>query len=1290
LEKVSYPEELMVMLSRLISGVGGILILLFLPLDAFPSQTEPQIRLKTNNADPLYLGFADPPHEFTVRPFWFWNGKLEKREVERQIEEMVSQGVYGAYAHNRTGLDTPYLSEEYFSIIEAALKKSKELGFHFSVVDDYEWPSGEARDVWLKGVPSRVIAANPDFRMQSLAYVEKIAPGLRPVELDIPQAFQFAMAMRVDEKKDVVDPGTLQDLSASFNHGRLVWNVPEGRWLVTAYYLRPAQGMDGGLVDLLNPAAIRKFLDLVYEEYYRRFGSYFGNVLDSTYADHEGAYGAGIAWTPGIFETFQKIKGYDLKKYLPLLAHEGGKLTPKVRCDFMEVVSDLYAGSFFQQVSDWCRAHGIHWSGHVWEHSLMEEAAADGDLQGIMRAWDVPGVDTLVENGRSPGHFKAVASVAHFRHTRFTCENQGLQGWESTIDFQKMRLGTNMIAAWGPTMFIPHAFNYDPKRIEYPPNWFYQQPFWKYFKNYADYTRRLSYMNAQGRHVASVLLFKPTESVWAHANPVFSPTFVREQLEEPWNNPIDEINSMFYKMMDDLAEQRWDYDVADSHYLLQSRLQGRQMQISDESFQVLVMPPCTTMKRAALEKVEQFYDAGGIVVAVGFLPSHSMEEGENDPKIAEILRHIFGQSDPQGSLQNVNTAGGKAFFLREGIADLSSTLASQISSDVKITTGPQEHLFYQHRRQETTDYYWIVNDGENSRENRILFSVRGIPEKWDPLTGNRLPLYYRHTPGGTEARLRFDPWDACYVVFHPGENPLGKFEWVDGNLEDFHLVEAHPGEILVSARAPADSAHQFFIKLKDEKGILHHGTATLPVALPALPLAGNWKFTPLNETMEAPYAAVKLDYQQEGERLGWHGRGYQDVTWSRQWLSRERFTVKQWSLLGPFPNEDYAGFYAEYPPEKNFDPYGIYDGADSRRLHWIAFENKLNSNAIDLSQTLLVSPRRNWVVAYAHTFVYSPSARRVQFRVAADNNAQIWVNHQKILDRLIVPWYYEMREDFALRREAELQAGWNDVLLKISKGPRGNFSFMLRVTDEQGSNFDDLVFSLEKGDKVLGRATLLDDVPYRTWYRVPVPVGASAVQLPPLKHCLAIYFNGKLLQAAKSGLIQFPLSARGDDNVLALVMEGKATLSDVPWFRMSSTLLSEGSWVLKGLPYYSGSAMYEREFDLPPSYQGHTLVLDCGQAGHAIEVKINGKPAGVRVWLPYQFDITRLLQPGRNRVEIIVANSMENARAVENHGGQLENLKLDGLLGRVQIIPYFEGQISLRPAAAAGEKGAQK
>ncbi len=1235
--------------------------------------------------DRLYQGFVDPPREYSIRPFWFWNGKLDKKEVERQIEEMVSQGVYGAYAHNRTGLDTPYLSEEYFAVVEAALKKSKELGFHFSVVDEYEWPSGEARDVWLKGIPSRVIAANPEFRMRSLAYVEEVLQGPRAVELEIPKDFQFALVMRMDEK-DVLDPGTLLDISSSYSNGRLVWTAPEGRWLVTAYYLRLAQGLDGGLVDLLNPLAIRKFLDLVYEEYYRRFGSYFGNVLDSTYADHEGAYGAGIAWTPGFFDTFQKSKGYDLRRHLPLLVHEGGRLTPKIRCDYMEVVSGLYAHSFFQQVSDWCVAHQIHYSGHVWEHSLMEEAAGEGDLQGVMRSWHWPGVDSLVDNGRSPTHFKPVASVAHFRKTRFTCENQGLHGWDSSIDFEKMRLGTNMIATWGPNLFIPHAFNYDPQRIEYPPDWFYHQPFWKYFKHYADYTRRLSCMNAQGRHVANVLLFNPTESVWAHSNPVFVPTFTRDVLDEPWNNPIDEINSVYFELMKELAKQHWDYDVADSYYVLQAQIQDQQLHISEEEFSVLILPPCTTMRRTALEKIRQFYDAGGKIVAIGFLPSHSMEEGENDPEVAAILRHVFGQSDPRATLMNSNAAGGRAYFPREGINELPSVLADQLTPDIKVTAGPGSHLFYQHRRQEKADFYWVVNDSENSLTNKICFSVQGIPEKWDAATGKRLPLFYRHTPHGTEVRLRFNSWDAFYVVFQPDNSNKGGFELVNTNLEDFHIADVRGDKVVVEGEAPADSQRRFFVKLADEKGTLHRGTVSFPETLPAIHLNGEWKFTPLNPSVDAPYAAVKRDYQQEGERLGWPQRDYKDLIWNRQWLSRERFTVKQWSLVGPFPNEDYAGFYAEFPPERVFDPHGIYEGADARRLRWITYGNEQSSNEqnyVDLKQALNVSPKRNWVIAYAHTYVYSPVAQRLQFRVAADNNAQVWINGRKILDRLIVPWYYEMREAFALRREADLEAGWNEILLKISKGPRGSFTFMLRVTDEQGNNPNDLVFSLEKTDKALVENKEDGSSPFRTWYRIPVPVGASGVQLLSLKHCLALYYDGKRLQADEKELVAFPAAARGDENVLALVMEGDSTLQDVPRFHLSSTKLNAGSWTLKGLPYYSGSAAYEQEFELPASYLEHTLMLDCGQVGHAVEVWVNGKPAGVHVWMPYQFDLTRLLRPGRNQIKIIVANSMENARAVENHAWQLDNLKLNGLLGQVQIVPYFKGQISCWPLGSA-------
>ena len=67
---------------------------------------------------------------------------------------------------------------------------------------------------------------------------------------------------------------------------------------------------------------------------------------------------------------------------------------------------------------------------------------------------------------------------------------------------------------------------------------------------------------------------------------------------------------------------------------------------------------------------------------------------------------------------------------------------------------------------------------------------------------------------------------------------------------------------------------------------------------------------------------------------------------------------------------------------------------------------------------------------------------------------------------------------------------------------------------------------------------------------------------------------------------------------------------------------------------------------------------------------MNGKPAGVRVWKPFTFDVSGLVRPGKNRIAILVTNTMENERAVENHAGKLERLKSSGLLGPVRLIPY--------------------
>jgi len=1143
--------------------------------------------------------FQDPPKTYTVRPFWFWNGVLDAREVDRQIQEMVSQHVYGAYVHNRTGLQTPYLSDEFFGVVKSAFESSRKHGFLFGFVDEYEWPGGEARDPWRPGLGSRVIDRNPEFRMRSLWFTSKDSQGPGRVEITGLKNFQFAVAGKLTGENSL-ESASFTLVSAEAGAAAVAWTAPAAGWRLMAYYLEPSQGRDGGLVDLLSRDAITTWLSEVHEKYYVLGPEHFGTTIDSIYSDHEGDYGRRIAWTPRFFETFQKMKGYDARQFFPALSFESGKITPKLRCDYLDVVSEMYAQNYMKQVTEWCERHKVKISGHAWEENLISEAFAVGDLQRIMRAWSWPGVDSLHDMGRLPRDLKVSASVAHFRDTRFTVENQGVQGGESYLDMQKMRLGTNMLGVWGTSLFIPHAFNYHPSRIEYPSDWFFHQPYWKYFHHYADYARRIAYMNDGGRHYADILLFQPTETAWANAGPNYSP-------RPDWNTALlPTINLYFGDLMNRMAQELRDYDVADSFYLDQARLEGKSLAIGKESFRVLVLPPVTAMRRSTMRKIREFYDRGGIVVGVKMLPTDSMDEGRGDPEITAAVRHIFGQASGNAVTANQNAAGGKAFFIRENIEELFGILDANLERDVTVLDGNRRHWGALHREKDGLHFYWLVNDSAETRDQTVRLRVKGVPEKWDAATGRREPLESRVTAAGTEVKLHFDPWDAYYVVF--------------GNPE-------------ARVKAP-------------EKPY---------PALPPLDLAGEWRLTPEKKIVEAPYGLRNQStWDGLGETAYYAEKEFDDGRWLQDWLSRERMTVREWWLVGPFPNEDHAGCFGSYPPEKNPDPKANYG-----ELKWRRYNSQ--SMAVDLYAALGLNPGSN-ATAYALTYVYSPAPRKVWFRVAANNNAHLWVNGKKVLDWHLHPWYYEMREDFALTREAELQAGWNPVLLKVSRFRRGIFSFMVRATDARGNNIEELQFNPDRVPRPAGNTYLT------VWYRIPVPATSVAVDLPWFRKPYRVWYNGVPLATDAEGRAKLPAPAEGAGNVLAIKMAADDVVRSAPVFTLASARTRLGSWLDTGLPYYSGSAVYEKEFELPANYARRKLTLDCGEVGVVAEVRVNGQAAGERVWLPFSFDVTRLVKPGRNKVEIVVTNTMENARAVDNRAARLPRLRHSGLIGPVRIL----------------------
>jgi hypothetical protein len=84
------------------------------------------------------------------------------------------------------------------------------------------------------------------------------------------------------------------------------------------------------------------------------------------------------------------------------------------------------------------------------------------------------------------------------------------------------------------------------------------------------------------------------------------------------------------------------------------------------------------------------------------------------------------------------------------------------------------------------------------------------------------------------------------------------------------------------------------------------------------------------------------------------------------------------------------------------------------------------------------------------------------------------------------------------------------------------------------------------------------------------------------------------------------------------------------------------SWTEQGYPYYSGRGVYRCRFQLPEHFTGQRIFLEPRLLDDAVEVVLNDRSAGVRLWPPYGIEVTDLLQPGDNLLELRVANTLVN------------------------------------------------
>jgi hypothetical protein len=709
--------------------------------------------------------FEHPPTAYRSAPFWSWNDDLEELELRRQIQAMHAAGQGGFFMHARVGLRTPYLSKRWFEAVRVCVDEAAKLGMQAWIYDEDNWPSGYAG--------GRVPSQDPGYR------VKAVVCHISRTDLVIAEAFQ-RLTGRLDGNR-LSDPQPWVPADGEPEDGRVLvqcypWTAPLGNpWMSGTCYL-----------DSLNPEAVEAFISSTYERYRQEVGPAFGATIPGIFTDEPrlgfpldlrranqpgGPYA--LPWTDDLPQAFQERHGYDLPPCLHLLFLDG-EGSSAVRHDYWETVTSRFETAWSRQLFEWCDRHGLLLTGHMnAEDSLFEQMTWVGGVMQHYRWFHVPGIDKLgrhtglslptADIDGNPAGAKQLESVAaQYGKQRSLVEIFGGAGQDFALR------GSWWLTTWqavlGTNFFNPHLALYSlrgERKRDYPPTLSVQQPYWRYQRQYEDAAGRLSYVLSQGRRLVDILVIHPLSSAWA----AYTPLAPKQVLE---------LDRQFERLPYGLLAMHRDFHYGDETILADiGRVQNGRLQAGECAYQVVLVPPVTTLRRSTVDLLAAFAAAGGTIVALR--PGPSQVDG----------RPVDGSPLPRSTYWIENeVADGTWTGLPEvdsnesaspipDLPALRATLDAVLPRVVELSGEGIDRVWTHHRRlPDGRETLFIANTRESVDVNvKLAWLASGRIERWDLLTGGVLAQPAHYDNGRALLDLEVAAGNGVLLVHDPSGPP---------------------------------------------------------------------------------------------------------------------------------------------------------------------------------------------------------------------------------------------------------------------------------------------------------------------------------------------------------------------------------------------------------------------------------------------------------------------------------------------------------------------------------------